>query len=537
MAWTRKHKIPGRPQWRPWRGVSAAKPLRNLPIKGKITAIVLISSTLALVLTSLGIGAYEYRTLGKAAEERVQILASIVAQNVLAPLTFDDKAAARDVLASLRAETAVLEARLYTRRGDLFAAYRKPHRLDDVQFAIDRNALLRAGHSLVSVSVITLPEEGRGTLVIRYDLRPVLSRMTAYWIFSGLVIVISTLLAYLLSAALRRFITAPVAQMAALAKSISLHTNYSGRVTTYYDDEIGALAIAFNDMLAQIEVRDRALQSARDHLEQRVAERTEQLVAAKEAAEAATRAKSEFLANISHELRTPMHGILSFAQFGVSRAPSVSAERLRHYFKNIHDCGTRLLVLLNDLLDLAKLEAGRMTFAFTVENADSIVGNIVTEFSSLASERGLRIHQGQQSGVCVHVDRDKILQVMRNLMSNAVKFSAAGGAIVVHSCDRGEHVEFAVSDHGVGVPEDELDSIFEKFVQSRKTRSGAGGTGLGLAICREIVTAHGGSIWARNNPNGGATFSFQLPKLRNTAGALSKLTECVLVDDEGKVAP
>jgi signal transduction histidine kinase len=237
------------------------------------------------------------------------------------------------------------------------------------------------------------------------------------------------------------------------------------------------------------------------------------LGAAKEAAEAANRAKSEFLANMSHELRTPLHGILSYGRFGVRRAASASAEELHRYFVNIEESGKVLLGLLNDLLDLAKLESGKMTFDLVETDLCGEVQVAGDEFQTLLAEKGLGIeYRGPSRGLIVAVDRRKLRQLLRNLLSNALKFSYPGGGFVELGIQPGDGaVRVIVRDHGPGIPEDELESIFDKFVQSSKTKSAAGGTGLGLAICREIAAGHHGRIWAENAPGGGAQFVCELP--------------------------
>ena len=234
---------------------------------------------------------------------------------------------------------------------------------------------------------------------------------------------------------------------------------------------------------------------------------------AKEAAEAANRAKSEFLANMSHELRTPLHGILSFAGFGMKKAETVTPAKLRTYFEQIDQSGRSLLALLNDLLDLAKLEAGKMSFTFQDVDMNALLGRVQDECHAWAVERHLTIMAiVPDSPIMISLDAEKITQVLRNLVSNAIKFSPAGGTVTLHLQEGEEAVEIAVCDEGPGIPEGELDTIFDKFVQSSLTKTGAGGTGLGLAICHEIVTAHAGRIWAENRPEGGARMTFTVPQ-------------------------
>ncbi|MFT4171600.1 MAG: PAS domain-containing protein [Rhodocyclaceae bacterium] len=273
----------------------------------------------------------------------------------------------------------------------------------------------------------------------------------------------------------------------------------------------------------------------RDHLRELVREQTVDLVRAKESAERASESKSTFLANMSHELRTPMHAILSFAHLGEQRAERVPAAKLREYFSRVRNSGERLMGLLNDLLDLSKLDAGSMS----IDLADVFLGDpiaeVTHEFDALLVANGLRLVVDIDPALPhVLADRQRIGQVIRNLMSNAIKFSPPGRTVAIRArCvalpedPAANVVECVVSDEGVGIPEGELDAIFDKFFQSTRTRTGAGGTGLGLAICREIVAAHGGQIFARRRMLRGAEFVMRLPVIHghDSQDMTNELTE------------
>jgi len=263
---------------------------------------------------------------------------------------------------------------------------------------------------------------------------------------------------------------------------------------------------------AQLEdaVRQRTADLAETNrrLHQEVTERKH----AEERAEKANRAKSQFLANMSHELRTPLHGILSFANFGSSKAEIADRGTLKEYFEQIQKSGSSLLAMVNDLLDLSKLESGRSTLQLEDVDLYTLVLGLMEEMRFLARRRDITVvcHEPERS-VSALVDRLKITQVMRNLLGNALKFSPRGGRVEVTIEKQETTILVRVHDQGPGIPEEEMETIFDKFVQSSKTRSGAGGTGLGLAICRETLTLHGGQIWAENAPDGGAVLSFELP--------------------------
>jgi len=251
-----------------------------------------------------------------------------------------------------------------------------------------------------------------------------------------------------------------------------------------------------------------AMEITRRQLEQQATE----LTIARDAAEAATQAKSDFLANMSHELRTPLHGILSFANYGLKNGATAEPKKLHRYFSTIRDSGMTLLGLVNDVLDLAKLEAGKMSLDKRQVDLKALVATVVDEFESMTRDKNVSIQLlNFDNNHKIQADPTRIMQVVRNLLSNALKFSPEQASVSISAREEHRSLLVAVAGQGPGIPANEVEAIFYKFVQSSKTRTGAGGTGLGLAICREIIAVHGGTIWAENKPGRGAVFSFTLP--------------------------
>lgn len=258
----------------------------------------------------------------------------------------------------------------------------------------------------------------------------------------------------------------------------------------------------------------------RDHLQELVDLQTASLVEARDDALAASRAKSAFLTNMSHELRTPMHGILSYAQLGRQRVGRLSPEKQEKYFSGIVTSAKELMTLIDDLLDLSHLGAHKVRFDLRPAELGDIVRAAATNFSGLAAERRLEV-VAPEGPLRVLADAPRIGRVLAKLLDNAGRFSPADKPIRIQlhvpeeSATGGQPMaQVDVEDQGVGIPDEELQAVFEQFVESSRTRSGAGGTGVGLPIARMIVEAHGGVIWAWANPEGGTILSFRLPLAR-----------------------
>jgi len=246
-----------------------------------------------------------------------------------------------------------------------------------------------------------------------------------------------------------------------------------------------------------------AIQNAR--LFREIADKSRQL-------EAASRHKSEFLANMSHELRTPLNAIIGFSEVLVDRMFGELNEKQDEYLKDIYASGQHLLSLINDILDLSKIEAGRMDLELSEFDLPQAIQNALTLVRERALRRGIALHHVIDARVAdVRADERKIKQVLLNLLSNAIKFTPEGGRIEVRAAPADGMVEVSVTDTGVGIAPEDLEAVFEEFRQVGTADKKAEGTGLGLALSRKFVELHGGRIWVTSQVGVGSTFTFTLP--------------------------
>ncbi len=513
------------------------KPLLDLSVKGKLTAITMVATGAALVLACAAMVTYELVTYREDKVTRLSTQAEIVGTNAGSALVFADPEAAATTLAALRAEPRVVSARIHTPDGALFARYDRGQK--DARAPAAPPAA--AGHEFVDEGLFVyrpIVVEGMrvGTVVIVADLAEMTEMLRRYTLILLVVLLVALAVAHLTASRLHRMITAPVLGLVETANAVSSRRDYSVRATAGGEDELGLLVRSFNDMLGQIQERDAALQRARDELEGQVADRTRSLqseIAERKDLEEelraknreleeqsrrvqeATRLKSEFLANMSHELRTPLNAIIGFAELMHDGKVGPVSTLHKECLDDILTSSRHLLQLINDVLDLSKVEAGKMEFRPETVNLERLAGEVRDILRGLAAQKRIRLAVEIDPALGeVVIDAGKLKQVLYNFLSNALKFTPEGGNVTLRArAEGGDQFRVEVEDDGIGIRPEDLGRLFAEFQQlDASAAKQYAGTGLGLALTKRIVEAQGGRVGVSSVHGKGSVFHAVLPR-------------------------
>ena len=487
--------------------------LLDASIHQKLTLSYVAAAGISLLLACGMLFTYELVTLRRAREAQLSTEAAIIAANATAALLFGDAPGGEEALTALRAGSDIKAAAIYDRHGRIFAGY-----LRDGESARLLPKTLAApagkpGGGDLAISCPILSEgERAGTIVIHGDTRQIENRLLTYGAIAGAVLVASVLVALFVSYPLRWAIAAPILALAHAARRVSAVKDYGVRVRKQHNDEIGYLVEAFNDMLAQ----------TASHTEQ-LLHLNQELTAAKEKAEEATRMKSQFLANMSHKIRTPMNGILGMTELALDTP--LDTEQ-REYLDCVRSSADSLLRIINDILDFSKIEAGRLNLDAVEFSPREVAGGTVKTLAFRAHQKGLEIACDLSADIpeLLVGDPARLRQILVNLVGNAIKFTERGEVLIAAGAEpapgRQTELRFMVLDTGIGISPHEQRHIFEAFSQGDGSITRRfGGTGLGLAITSELVRMIGGRIRVDSEPGLGSRFYFTV--LCGAAGRLA----------------
>jgi signal transduction histidine kinase/CheY-like chemotaxis protein len=479
---------------------------RQTTIKRKLIALIMLTSSVALLVAFAFMIASDYLWFRSGMVQDLRTLAAVVGTNGSSALDFDDEEFATKTLAALAATPNITSAAIYTKDGRILAEYLRDKQSElPPQQPGPEKYVFKNGY-LMLFRPILRGEERIGSIYLQSTLHEMNVRLIRYAGIGGAIVLGASLIAFLFSSRLQRVISQPILSLAHTAKVVSEQKDYSLRAEKRTEDEIGFLIDRFNEMLARIEEHEKEIQQV-----------NEQLVQSEQRARAATQAKSHFLANMSHELRTPLNAIIGYSEMLQEEAEDSGQESFIPDLKKINRSGRHLLELINDVLDLSKIEAGKMELYLETFDISNLLEEVSTTVQLLVQKNSnvLELRCPANLGA-MRADMTKVRQSLFNLLSNASKFTKNGKITLEAAREisptKSAWIVFRVSDTGIGMTPEQQDRVFEAFSQAdASTARDFGGTGLGLTITKTFCRMMGGDVTLTSGSGKGTTFIIRLP--------------------------
>ena len=507
-------------------------------IRAKLVGVVLLTTLVALGVALGSMVAIDLSSSRQLWIADLTTQADLLGQSSATALTFDDSKVATENLALLHYRPQVRAAAVYDAKGRLFASYVASGERARFPAAPRADAVVIDGEGLVLFKRIVDKGEVLGTVYLR-SIDSERDRIRGYVGIAAGLALLAMAVAGLLSSWLQRIITRPILAIDAVAVDVIDQGDYSRRAVRISNDEVGRLVDSFNRMMAEIESRAsesegalRALEhevgerrQAQEEvmrlnaeLERRVVDRTaaleasnQGLVHARLAAENANRAKSEFLSSMSHELRTPLNAIMGFGQLLANTAIALPEDKRVEFTRHIVNAGSHLLDLINEILDLARVESSSVMLSLEPVAIDDVLQECRTMIAPTAQRRHIRLLFPAQLHESVVADRTRLRQVLLNLLSNAVKYNRDNGTVTVAVfAGTNESVRIAIHDTGAGLRPDQLAALFQPFNRLGQEAGKVEGTGIGLVVTKRLVELMGGAISVESTVGVGSVFSIEL---------------------------